>query len=843
QVFDTLKKLSQEKLVIVVSHDREFAETYGDRIIELADGKIIRDIERVKGEETEEDQGISVIDERFIRIKKGYRLTEEDRQMINAYLAKAEQDVYLSSDSAANLLIQKAANINEKGQVDTFMNTNQERLSLTIETAGTFRLIKSRLPLKNAFRIGASGLKVKKIRLVLTILLSVVAFTLFGLADTVSSYNKIDNMVQSIEDNRINYLSITKTNKVYYDGQEKYWEETETLMKKEHIEELQQKFKLPFIGVLPGASFSYQLIDYPDHYAYDSYYKGFYGGIIELSEKEITDLGFTIIGTMPSNEREIAITQYHFEHFQLFGYQSLDGEKTIAANAITSIEDFLNEKPTLSLLNDDYSITAVIDTHLNKERYKSLAEENTEWDWSWYYLNQELTNLLKYSYHALIYAGPGLLDPYLEDSATQLPLQYHEFSILIDKTNPHSDRYIVSSAMNVEDHHGKILYLGDRKALANHEFLLNIADLFDKSHGYFSPQFNYLIAQHLDQHTQDAVYQELIQAIEGYADQHLDEAIENGFADGVLDGHSRDELLYLFTSQLMDPYSLLYENPYLPNGQAGLFVLIDALIEALDRYALWDDLETIFSQFGARSEQYELLFDSSEFSVAGLFIPDPPYYQMNHDLRYSLFSLVLLPKDVFEIFDAYIGGRYAFAIAPMPSSRSDIRHIIKALEDKDVSPFYFFALYNEVSFLINNVNQLAEELAYVFLFIGIGFCVFATLLLFNFIATSISYKQRDIGILRAIGARSKDVFSIFFSESFLIAIINFLFTLLATWIIVSVINRQLRIEYGILLTFFRFGIRQVILLLFVSIGVAFFASFIPVYRTARKKPIDAIRKR
>ncbi|HEY8435794.1 MAG TPA: ABC transporter ATP-binding protein, partial [Haloplasmataceae bacterium] len=47
QVFDTLKKLSQEKLVIVVSHDREFAETYGDRIIELADGKIIRDIERV----------------------------------------------------------------------------------------------------------------------------------------------------------------------------------------------------------------------------------------------------------------------------------------------------------------------------------------------------------------------------------------------------------------------------------------------------------------------------------------------------------------------------------------------------------------------------------------------------------------------------------------------------------------------------------------------------------------------------------------------------------------------------------------------------------------------------
>ena len=45
QVLDTLKKLSAEKLVIVVSHDREFAEKYADRIIELADGRVISDME------------------------------------------------------------------------------------------------------------------------------------------------------------------------------------------------------------------------------------------------------------------------------------------------------------------------------------------------------------------------------------------------------------------------------------------------------------------------------------------------------------------------------------------------------------------------------------------------------------------------------------------------------------------------------------------------------------------------------------------------------------------------------------------------------------------------------
>ena len=42
-VLKLLKQLSEEKLVIVVSHDRDFAERFGDRIIELAEGAVVRD--------------------------------------------------------------------------------------------------------------------------------------------------------------------------------------------------------------------------------------------------------------------------------------------------------------------------------------------------------------------------------------------------------------------------------------------------------------------------------------------------------------------------------------------------------------------------------------------------------------------------------------------------------------------------------------------------------------------------------------------------------------------------------------------------------------------------------
>ena len=43
QIFSILKSISREKLVVVVSHDVEFAKRYADRIIELVDGEIIND--------------------------------------------------------------------------------------------------------------------------------------------------------------------------------------------------------------------------------------------------------------------------------------------------------------------------------------------------------------------------------------------------------------------------------------------------------------------------------------------------------------------------------------------------------------------------------------------------------------------------------------------------------------------------------------------------------------------------------------------------------------------------------------------------------------------------------
>lgn len=58
EIIEALKEISKETLVIVVTHDEEYPEKYGDRIIELEDGKIIKDIIKTKIEEKNETKEI-----------------------------------------------------------------------------------------------------------------------------------------------------------------------------------------------------------------------------------------------------------------------------------------------------------------------------------------------------------------------------------------------------------------------------------------------------------------------------------------------------------------------------------------------------------------------------------------------------------------------------------------------------------------------------------------------------------------------------------------------------------------------------------------------------------------
>ena len=198
-VFETLKKLSEKRLVLVVSHDREFAETYGDRIIELADGRVIDDRTAQEGETAATSTGLTYTEE-TVEIPADYQLTEEDRLAINAYLRDRQGGK-----------LHVAAPTSRFVKTEEFVDETEDVFAQARNQNREFRLIKSRLPMRSAFRIGASALGHKRVRLVFTILLSVVAFILFGLSDTIASYDPIRTMTSSLVDSGVRHASLMKT--------------------------------------------------------------------------------------------------------------------------------------------------------------------------------------------------------------------------------------------------------------------------------------------------------------------------------------------------------------------------------------------------------------------------------------------------------------------------------------------------------------------------------------------------------------------------------------------------------------------------------------------------------
>ncbi|MFA6860891.1 MAG: FtsX-like permease family protein [Bacilli bacterium] len=107
-------------------------------------------------------------------------------------------------------------------------------------------------------------------------------------------------------------------------------------------------------------------------------------------------------------------------------------------------------------------------------------------------------------------------------------------------------------------------------------------------------------------------------------------------------------------------------------------------------------------------------------------------------------------------------------------------------------------------------------------------------------SVSINNKKHEIGILRAVGARGKDFFNIFFLKSLIIALIKLrLGVFRCCYLISSNLIRGFNLPFTVLSP----SIRQVLLILEISVLMALISPLLPVLKIASKKPIDAIQNR
>lgn len=754
QVFETLQKLSKTKLVIIVSHDREFAEYYGDRVIELSDGKVVSDILKYQSQGKSLNESVSVIDDKIIHIKKGYHLTEEDLKLINDYIAKSDDDTLISLDKATNTDFKKFARLDDSGNRQAFKATEEEDIKLTSYTPSDFKLIKSKLPIKNMIKIGANSLKVKPFRLFFTILLAAIALTFFGVADTLASYDKSTAIVSSIMDNKANYVSLSK----YKTVKQHNWENIMgQRMTDEDMNFLYEKTKLNFTPVktISNSSKLLSTKNFKDSgfASKGYYYKMTLGGLMELESSRLGDLGFALVGNsvFPTASNEVLITEYIFQHYKAGGWRNPQNQDE--TYDIKTENDIIGK--TIILNEQIYTISGIVETNMDYEHFESLKSQdsgnNMMGNVTQYLLSAELASGVMSGPHGLIFAKEG----FSEDNP-----------LLFDNEDYTSTGFINYYFESNDNNYDNFLYIQKLKKAEN---LTSVTYLG------------------------------------GY----------------TVDNLKQDDIIADITT-LIGIYNRLSTN-----GTLSIYDPIETIRATLDAES--------FPKIVIQSMDYA----SGEtvrrnFNIAG--------YSESYSQNNAEESLYLSKENI-----SYLAGAvesvnpYLFAISVMPKKRADIEDLV-AFSNAKADGIYYQINDNTV-LLLNNLSDIIEMLSKVFLYIGIGFAVFAAFLMMNFISTSISYKKHEIGILRAVGARSSDVFGIFLAESWIIALIEWVIAIVFTLSGTAIGNSMIRKETGFALTLLTVGIRQIALVLAISIFVAFVASLIPTWRISRKKPIDSINNR
>lgn len=808
QVLETLKKLSENKLVIIVSHDREFAELYGDRIIELKDGKVISDVTKGTVSEESLSENINTIGD-VLCIKNGNNLTDSEFEKIKAFLKKSKNDIIIAQNEKDVKNFKKISRINDDGQKEIFTETDEAKLEKKEYSKAESRFIRSRLPIRHAFKIGVSSLRLKPIRLLFTILLCTVAFTLLGLLSTLNFYDSEATFKETLSDISISNIQLRKeysTKTVWYEKGEKSseydgWEIGK--FNNAEIKELATKFgKDAFGGIGIGGNFNLRVNNS----------KYWLNSIIAYAYlPENNTLRQNITGTYPQNANEIVITSYIAKMFM--ECQAIDSNSNPIE--VTDPSQLIGKK--INIQGETYKITGVLETGEIPAEYETLKTA-TEED---YNLQNKLLDYFESSLHGIVFTT--------EDRIEKLSAQ----NVLWKESITNYTRVVAALKIN-----GKYTY--PEWGNANYMRPSDLAGSykFYSPDGVTTPSDNqaFITSEFFAQTVSDA-YWNLIEEADMNENYELSEKyrkvteiadqIRNGGIYTWNEANKTDDFTPLTETQLKTKLSELFKA-----------IKRDKVSLQLGIKAFDDNNQTAVgteNELSIVGVAYSLV--SSEYGAENsIILNDATFNKLWDEQKDFIEYYGETETNYVEPEKAY----YTTTIIPFNYDETVVNEYWNIYNNEDFDE-NSTRLGISSSFIYNlqMVDDLVFSLSQVFLYVGLVFALFAALLLSNFISVSISNKKREIGILRAVGARGTDIFKIFFSESFVITAICIALSTIVSVLVCGLINDETAKYIGASL--FVFGILSFIIMVAIALVTAIIATFLPVFNAARKKPVDSIR--
>lgn len=714
QVFDTLKKLSKDKLVIVVSHDKEFAETYADRIVELKDGEIVSD--KTRSQTTKSGKlsanGIAFINETTVRIPKGKKLTEKELSEINKTLNEisGERYITISDKEQFSELFPKLAEEKATGKTNGFSVTDQKKITGNTEN---FELIRSRLPFSDILKMALSSFKSKSFRLVITLILAVVSLIAFGFSMVLSGYDKNESYVKTYYEQDAYMMSLSRFEKSgdvnlslpitddeikyldkYFDGK---------IIKSYEIEQAETTNLTGKKKVLDTAF--YEVSTHP------VFKPAEFTGIIECDKGDID----VVYGAFPENSDECCVSDLFADYFIKLGMRIGMEDGSIVKLVVNDYSQLIGKDITVG--GEKYEIVGVYKTnyYIYKDSFANYTEDEIA-------SSEELSALkARYTEDENMYMSKLLV----KDGYTK--------SFAIDRYNYAADLYLRSDIEGDGAVFGAKIERDSKYRLKQGEIYLSALYYRNIKYGYASTRsFEQLEAEFVTPRTM-TVYLK---------------ASDNGMSDTVL-----------------------YEKKFTVVG-------------------IYDDIE---------------------------ILGDP--------------TIVMNYYDFINVIEEKYKPESVLVNANLATDE-----LSAVISDMQENGFTTSARSDDALIRIETLMSRAKTVLYIVS--GVS-AVFVVLLLFNFISTSIVYKKKEIGILRALGARSIDVMSIFIAEGVLIALI---IVALSVPLMIVAANYLTTYLYSVLpIALVTFTASDVLLMTLLTIGIIVISSFVPVFNISRKKPIDAIR--
>ena len=719
----------------------------------------------------------------------------------------------------------------------------------TVKDAQTKTIKKYSLSAKTVMKMSAYSLGSKKIQLVITLILCIVCFSVFGIADTMASWNCDKVVYDAIMSSGNKYLVNWTTD--------------------EEEREIGEDFTKLYSRDRTGVSIKERYMPITESTHSYGCYNSHADGYIEIDEAMAKELGVELYaGRYPEKQGEIAISYHIFRSFQAGAYKSDD--IYIDGNMLepTDKENGILGKTITVDYNYVFTVVGIVDSGYDYEKNSHIDPlskdyESTSYHWWLGYPDG----------HSMLYLPKGGIEyintlmqtsnyPYGVPSYGLYPYTF-EKSIL-NELGASRKVMFLSDLATFQKSGTRILWLGDEKeSLADDEAIISYLDIAKLlvNMNYISGvsgslgqsvsleyvnlvsgklavvrgNYNQINYEFFNAYALAEIYKYATQNASLYeADENVAKIVEK-YTDGNAD-LSLAVAYYLSTKGISSEIQTGYlTNPY---GKSGLEIIAESDISLLNAYNIAEQFDGAIIR----------LSDSSELKakIAGVYIPNEiTGAVMNESYgNYSVSenSSALINSVAYQKEKARLEARRLSSSVGLvritPENKERINNVLfEYLEDDSGRLFTSNKVLQETKYIKNTMELLKK----IFYYVSLGIGIFAIITFGNYLINSIMARKKEIGILRAIGATSRDIFHICLFEGMILFAVIFVVASIISGVAGVVINSTVRSQLDISIPISTFGIRQVALIFVVSLAVTLVVSLIGSYVVSKRKPIDVIR--